>query len=62
MSGRFGLVAVKVKHTSVVKARDVRALRDFVTEQKTRLGAVINNDTSPRRYEEGLVGLPFTWR
>lgn len=61
LSGKFGLVAVEVKHTSVVSGRDLGGLRDFVTEHKARLGLVINDDTLPRRYEERLIGLPFGW-
>jgi hypothetical protein len=54
-------VAVEIKHTSTVGGRDLRGLWDFVTEQKARLGVVINNDVVARRYEEDLIGLPFTW-
>lgn len=60
LEGTFGKVAVEIKHTSSVAGRDLRALRDFVREQKARLGLVINNDLSPRLYEDGLIGLPFT--
>ncbi len=61
LSGKSGLVAVEVKHTSVVNGRDLRALRDFVREHHARLGVVINNDTTPRQYEDDLIGLPFAW-
>ena len=61
LEGDFGRVAVEIKHTSVVNPRDLRGLRDFVTEQKARLGIVINNDTVPRRYDDRLIGLPFSW-
>jgi len=60
LEGSFGKVAVEIKHTSTVQARDLRGLRDFVTEQKARLGVVINNDTVPRRYDEELIGLPMS--
>ena len=40
-------------------ARDLRGLRDFVREQKARLGLVITNDSMARLYEENIVGLPF---
>jgi hypothetical protein len=52
---------LRSKPTSTVGGRDLRSLRDFVTEQKARLGVVINNDVVARRYEEDLIGLPFTW-
>ncbi len=61
LEGDFGRVAVEIKHTSVVNPRDLRGLRDFVTEQKARLGIVINNDTVPRRYDDRLIGVPFSW-
>jgi predicted AAA+ superfamily ATPase len=61
VEGRFGRVAVEIKHTSTVSGRDLRSLRDFVTEHKARLGVVINNDVMARRYEKDLIGLPFTW-
>lgn len=60
LEGNFGRVAVEIKPTSAVPARDLRGLRDFVTEQKARLGVVINNDTMPRRYDDKLIGLPMT--
>ena len=60
LEGDFGRVAVEIKHTSAVGGRDLRALRDFVDEHKTRLGVVINNDVVPRRYEDNLIGVPFT--
>jgi uncharacterized protein len=61
VEGNFGRVAVEIKHTSAVSGRDLRGLRDFVTEHKARLGVVINNDVAARQYEESLIGLPFTW-
>ncbi len=60
LEGGFGRVAVEIKHTSAVHARDLRGLRDFVTEQKARLGVVINNDTRPRLYDDKLIGLPMS--
>ncbi len=61
LTGDFGLVAMEVKHTSTVSGRDVRTLREFVSEHKARLGVVINNDIVARQYEKDLIGLPFTW-
>jgi len=61
LEGAFGRVAVEIKHTSSVGGRDLRSLRDFVAEHKARVGVVINNDVAPRRYEENLIGLPFTY-
>ena len=61
LEGDFGRVAVEIKHTSVVQPRDLKGLRDFVTEQKARIGIVINNDVVARQYDERLIGLPFSW-
>ena len=61
LEGDFGRVAVEIKHTSVVQPRDLKGLRDFVTEQKARIGIVINNDVMARQYDDRLIGLPFSW-
>lgn len=61
LEGTFGRVAVEVKHTSTVTGRELRALRDFVQEQRARLGVVVNNDVAARRYDDQIVGLPFTF-
>jgi hypothetical protein len=61
IEGNFGRVAVEIKHTSTVSGRDLRGLRDFVAEQKARVGVVINNDVAPRLYEDRLIGLPLAW-
>jgi uncharacterized protein len=61
VEGNLGRVAAEIKHTSTAGGRDLRRLRDFVAEHKGRLGLVVNNDVSARRYEEDLVGLPFAW-
>ncbi|MEO7360269.1 MAG: DUF4143 domain-containing protein, partial [Gemmatimonadaceae bacterium] len=61
IEGNFGGVAIEIKHASVVSARELRALRDLVTEQKLRVGIVINNDSVPRLYDDRLIGIPFAW-
>ncbi len=60
LEGTFGRVAVEIKHTSSVSARDLRGLRDFVKEHKARLGLAITNDVSARIHDEKVVSLPFT--
>ena len=57
----FGRIAVEIKRTSAPHARDLRGIRDFIHEQKARLGIVINTDAAARVYEEKIVGLPFNW-
>jgi uncharacterized protein len=59
LEGDFGLVAVEIKHAQAVSGHDLRSLREFVREHKCHLGLVINNDQSPRLYDENIVGLPF---
>lgn len=61
VEGRLGRVAFEVKHASAVTGRDLRGLRDFVVEQKARLGVVINNDVMPRLYDDQLIGIPMAW-
>ncbi|MEP6832273.1 MAG: ATP-binding protein [Gemmatimonas sp.] len=61
IEGNFGGVAIEIKHASVVGARELRALRDLVSEQNLRLGLVINNDSVPRLYDDRLIGIPFAW-
>ncbi|WP_373057761.1 ATP-binding protein [Gemmatimonas sp.] len=61
VEGDFGGVAFDIKHASVVSARDLRGLRDFVSEQGMRVGIVVNNDAVPRQYDDHLIGIPFAW-
>jgi predicted AAA+ superfamily ATPase len=55
-----GRIAFEIKHASTVTSRDLRALRDFITEQKARVGIVIHNDLVPRQYDDQIIGVPFT--
>jgi len=59
LEGSFGLIAIEIKHHSSVARRELRPLRDFVTEHQARLGIVINNDTEIRQYDDKLIGIPF---
>lgn len=61
LEGDFGLVAVEIKHSSVVTARELRGLKDFVTEHGARLGIVINTDVQPRMYDDHIIGVPANW-
>ncbi len=61
LDGDFGRVAIEIKRTSSPAASDLRGIRDFVREQKARLGIVINTDAATRVYEEKIVGLPFNY-
>jgi len=57
----FGRVAVEIQRASTPDTRGLRGIRDFIREQKARLGIVINTDAAPRVYEEKILGLPFNW-
>lgn len=59
LDGEFGLLPVEIKYGQSVSLRELRPLRDFVREHRCRLGLVITNDESPRRYTESIVGVPF---
>lgn len=61
LEGDFGLVAIEVKHSSTIASRDLRAMRDFLDEQKGRLGIVVNTDTVPRLLDDRIVGVPANW-
>lgn len=61
LEGSFGRIAVEIKHTSTIGGRDLRGLRDYVAAHKARLGVVVNNDVTPRLYEDRIVGVPFTF-
>ena len=60
LDGAFGRIAVEIKHTSTVDARDLRNLREFVTAHRARLGVVINTDVTVRHYDDAIVGVPLT--
>ncbi len=59
LEGDFGLVPVEIKHGQTVDPRKLRSLKDFIRQYRCRFGLVINNDTTPRRYDANIVGLPF---
>lgn len=60
LDGTFGRVAVEIRHASVVDARDLRNLREFVAGHKARVGVVVNTDVAVRQCDDKLIGLPFT--
>ena len=61
VEGMFGRIAFEIKFAQSLDLRALRSLRDFVEEQKARLGVLISNDVSPRLYDEKLIGIPFSW-
>ncbi len=60
LEGDFGLIPVEIKYAQTINARDLRSLCDFVNERGCRLGLVVNNDRTPQRYDEKIVGIPFS--
>ena len=61
LEGVFGLLPIEIKHTQTVNSRHLRALRDFVQDYDCPFGIVVNRDEKVRRYDERLVGIPFSW-
>ncbi len=61
LEGDFGLIPIEIKHTQTIDPRELRSLKDFVLERRCRMGLVINNDQTPRLYDENIIGLPFAW-
>lgn len=59
LEGDFGLIPVEIKYAQTVSSKQLRGLKDFVRERDCRFGVVINNDESPRLYDEKIIGIPF---
>ena len=59
--GVFGTVPFEIKRGERVDPRDLRGLRDFVDQFDLPFGIVVNADRRPRRYDERIVGVPFTY-
>ncbi|MBI4701895.1 MAG: ATP-binding protein [Deltaproteobacteria bacterium] len=59
LEGDFGLVAFEIKHSGGTGAGARRALRDFVREQRCRMGIVIDNAERPQLLEQDIVSVPF---
>jgi uncharacterized protein len=60
IEGRFGVVPIEIKYGQNVDARELRPMKDFISERGCQYGIVINNDEKPRRYAENLIGVPFS--
>lgn len=61
LEGDFGLVPVEIKHSQSIEPRDLRSLKDFMHEHRCRMGLLINNDTTPRLYEENIISVPMAF-
>jgi len=55
----FGRVGIEIKRTSLPNTRHFRSIRDFIQEQRARLGIIVSTDAAARVYEERLIGLSF---
>jgi len=59
LEGEFGLIPIEIKYAQTVPSKQLRALKDFIKDQNCRFGLVINNDESPRLYDEQIAGIPL---
>jgi predicted AAA+ superfamily ATPase len=59
LEGEFGLIPIEIKYAQTIPSKQLRALKDFIKDQNCRFGLVINNDESPRLYDEKIAGIPF---
>ena len=60
LEGKFGLIPLAIKYTQSVNPRHLRPIRDFANEFDCPFGIVINRDEKTRRYDEKILGVPFT--
>lgn len=52
------MIPIEIKHGQVVRARELRAIHDFMDEHGCRMGVVGNNDEKPRLYSPRVMGIP----
>ncbi len=58
IEGTFGFVAVEIKLGQRVRAQELRGFREFVADQRCRIGLVLSNEEQPRMMDANIVGLP----
>ncbi len=61
LEGKFGLIPIEIKYGQKVDLKQLRGIKDFISEQQAPFGIVINNDEQIRFYSEKLVGIPFSY-
>ncbi len=61
LEGDFGLIPIEIKYARSNTGHDLRALREFVSTYKCRLGIMIHNEETVRLYDETLIGIPFSY-
>ncbi len=59
LEGEFGLLPVEIKYAQKVAMKELRGIRDFVSERNCQYGLVINNAERVTLYDEKLIGVPF---
>lgn len=52
------MIPIAIKHGQVARARELRAIHDFMDEHGCRLGVVVNNDEEPQLYDPRVMGMP----
>lgn len=60
LDGEFGIIPFEIKYAQSVSPLELRGLKRFMEDHKCAIGIVINNDESPRLYDEKIVGVPFS--
>ncbi len=61
LEGKFGLIPIEIKYGQKVNLKQLKGIKDFISEQHSPFGIVINNDERIRFYDETLVGIPFAY-
>jgi predicted AAA+ superfamily ATPase len=59
LEGSFGILPIEIKYGQSISLKELRGIRDFVSERKCKYGIVINNDEKLRLYDDKLLGVPF---
>jgi len=59
LEGEFGLIPVEIKYAQAVPAKQLNAIKGFVSEHGCRFGLVVNNDENAYLYDEKIAGIPF---
>jgi hypothetical protein len=59
IEGDFGLIPVEIKYAQTIPPKQLQSLKNFIKEMNCRFGLVINNDETPRLYDDQIAGIPF---
>jgi predicted AAA+ superfamily ATPase len=61
LEGDFGLLPIEIKYGSGVKIKQLKALSDFVKEQQSPFGMLINQADKPEWLTPEIVQIPIGW-